>query len=84
LKVSQHLDSPHCSFEVAPNFCTSKEAHFFDELKIASKQANMPNVKKYSNSNEDDEAYQTIRKPGRNRPKKVNTKSSKPNISKHL
>ena len=84
MKSLQHLDSSHCSFNIAPNFCTSKETHFFDELKIASKQANMPNVKKYSNSKEDDEAYQTIRKPGRNRPKKVNTKSSKPNISKHL
>jgi len=62
----------------------SKEAPFLEQLKIASKWANMLDERNDSNSEEDDELVQTTRKFDPGRPKKVNIKSSKLRISKNL
>ena len=43
----------------------------------------MLDERKDSNTQENDESIQITRKPSRDRPKKVNTKSSKANISKN-
>lgn len=53
-----------------------------EELKIASKLANMCDERKDSNSEEDDEPIQTTRKHGQSRPKKVNTRKLILNLSK--
>jgi len=79
----QHLYSPHCSSKVVPIFFMLKKTTFVKELKIISKWDIMIE-RKYSNSEEDDESIQTTKKPGRGMPMKINTKSSKINISKML
>ena len=60
---------------------TYNEAYFVKECKNAYKWVNMLDEKEDSNYKEEDETVQPIWKPGwgrgRDRPKKVNTKSSK-------
>jgi len=62
---------------IDPNLLTSKEARFVDKLKITFNLANMFDKRKDSNTREDNELVQTIRKTSRDRSKKVNIKSSK-------
>jgi len=66
-----------------PNPLASKEARFVEELKIASKWANMFDNRKDSNTEEDHEPIQTTRKHSKGMPKKANIKSSKAKTSKN-
>jgi len=58
-----------------------KKARFAEKLKITSKWGKMHDEREDSNSEEDNESVQTIRKLGRDRLMRVHTKSSKARIS---
>jgi len=76
LQDLQQLDSTHNSLVTIHTPLTFKKAHFVEKLKITSKWTNMLDERENYNIKEYDGPIQITIKPGRDRLKKVNTKSS--------